>query len=62
MSKSDPERPFVSCFPPIHVFLETKGNETGNQFVSGQARYSLEGDALAKWKQEFTLHRKRGSQ
>jgi hypothetical protein len=33
-SGNEPQVPFVSCFLPIGVFLETKGNQSGNEIVS----------------------------
>jgi len=32
--KSEPHPPFVSSFPPIDAFMETKGNQSGNEIVS----------------------------
>jgi len=32
--KNDPQLPFVSSFLPIDAFMETKGNQSGNEIVS----------------------------
>jgi hypothetical protein len=47
-SKNESLSPFVSSFPPIDVFLETKGNQSGNEIVSALKSASLERRGFAK--------------
>jgi hypothetical protein len=65
MSKSDPQTPFVSYFPPIDVFVETKGNQSGNEIVSASKSASLEREAFPKMETRIsepmeTKHPKKG--
>ena len=46
--KNEPLLPFVSNFPPIDVFLETKGNENGNEIVSSLKSASHQRRGLPK--------------
>lgn len=40
--KNEPQTPSVSSFPPLDAFMETKGNQIGNNFVSSLKSESLQ--------------------
>ena len=63
--KSEPHPPFVSSFPPIDVFLETKGNQNGNEIVSSLESSPFERRGFPKMETRSfegleTKHRKKG--
>jgi hypothetical protein len=63
--RNEPHPPLVSSFAPIDVFLETKGNQSGNEIVSASKSASLERRGFAKMETRIfepleTKHPKKG--
>jgi hypothetical protein len=46
--KNEPQPPFVSSFPPLDAFMETKGNQSGNEIVSSLKSESLQRRSYSK--------------